>query len=195
MAVNSVNSADGMTALYQSKSVGAKTNTSLGVDDFLKLIVAQMQNQDMMNPMKDTDMIAQLAQFSSLQAMQNLMLMSSTSYSASLLGKDITVARLSQSGDFTTKTGTVTGVGLYLDNPVVYLDNDPTYYNLGEIMMIGKAPVTENTSTDTTPEEPPADETPPVENTPPLDETPPVAELPPELDEPASDLPEGGTKE
>ena len=44
----------------------------LGKDEFLTLLVSQMQNQDPMNPMDNTDMIAQLAQFSSLEQMQNL---------------------------------------------------------------------------------------------------------------------------
>ena len=44
----------------------------LGKDEFLTLLVTQMQNQDPLNPMDNTEMIAQLAQFSSLEQMQNL---------------------------------------------------------------------------------------------------------------------------
>lgn len=44
----------------------------LGKDDFLQLLVAQMQNQDPMNPMSDQDSIAQLAQFSTLEQMNNI---------------------------------------------------------------------------------------------------------------------------
>lgn len=47
-------------------------NTSLGKDDFLKLLVAQMQNQDPMNPTDSTASIAQMAQFSSLEQMTNI---------------------------------------------------------------------------------------------------------------------------
>ena len=47
-------------------------NGALGKDDFLKLLVAQMQNQDPMNPMDDTQSIAQMAQFSSLEQMTNV---------------------------------------------------------------------------------------------------------------------------
>ena len=49
---------------------------TLTQDDFLKLVVAQMTTQDPMNPRKDTEFIAQMAQFSALEqskSMQNEM--------------------------------------------------------------------------------------------------------------------------
>lgn len=45
---------------------------SLGKDDFLQLLVTKMQHQDPMNPMSDEDFIAQLAQFSTLEQMNNI---------------------------------------------------------------------------------------------------------------------------
>ena len=46
--------------------------SSLGQDAFLKLLITQLRNQDPMSPMADQDFIAQLAQFSSLEQMQQL---------------------------------------------------------------------------------------------------------------------------
>ena len=43
------------------------SNDNLGQDAFLKLLVTQLQNQDPLNPMADTEFIAQLAQFASLE--------------------------------------------------------------------------------------------------------------------------------
>lgn len=46
--------------------------SSLGKDEFLNLLVTQLQYQDPLNPMDSTDFTAQLAQFSSLEQLTNL---------------------------------------------------------------------------------------------------------------------------
>lgn len=44
----------------------------LGKNEFLKLLITQLSHQDPTNPLKDQDFIAQMAQFSSLEQMQNI---------------------------------------------------------------------------------------------------------------------------
>jgi flagellar basal-body rod modification protein FlgD len=45
---------------------------AMGKDQFMNLLITQMQNQDPLEPVDNKEMIAQLAQFSSLEQMQNL---------------------------------------------------------------------------------------------------------------------------
>src|ERR1041385_2042930 len=54
------------------KTVPKSQANALGKQDFLKLLMAQLQNQDPMKPMDDSQMIAQMAQFSALEATQGL---------------------------------------------------------------------------------------------------------------------------
>lgn len=56
-----------------SASTATNTNKNvLGKNDFLKLMIEQMKNQDPLNPMDGTQYAAQLAQFSSLEQLSNL---------------------------------------------------------------------------------------------------------------------------
>jgi len=53
-------------------AVDVSSTSSLGKDDFLELLITKMTYQDPLNPMDDEDFIAQLAEFSSLEQMQNI---------------------------------------------------------------------------------------------------------------------------
>jgi flagellar basal-body rod modification protein FlgD len=70
---------------------------SLGKDDFLKLLVGQLKNQDPMNPTSDTDFIGQMAQFSQLEQTTNMATANSElaaqqtgARAVSLLGRHVT---------------------------------------------------------------------------------------------------------
>ncbi len=53
-------------------SAGSAVEKTLGKNDFLRLLLTQMQNQDPLSPVDNKEMLAQLAQFSSLEQMQGV---------------------------------------------------------------------------------------------------------------------------
>lgn len=72
-----------------------KDGQTLGKDEFLKILITQLQNQDPMQPMQDRDFIAQMAQFSSVEQLMNIQtqlgsLHQALGMSSSLIGKEIT---------------------------------------------------------------------------------------------------------
>jgi len=63
----------GVTSTGSNRTDGlAKAPDALGRDDFLNMLVTQLQYQDPLNPMDSTDFTAQLAQFSSLEQLTNM---------------------------------------------------------------------------------------------------------------------------
>ncbi|HPU97749.1 MAG TPA: flagellar hook assembly protein FlgD, partial [Candidatus Hydrogenedentes bacterium] len=67
-----VSEASSANSASSSTGVVSRAGGELGKDAFLQLLVTQMQYQDPLSPMDNTDMIAQLAQFSALEQMNNL---------------------------------------------------------------------------------------------------------------------------
>ena len=69
---NTISGANYVTPKSGNQAIAQAVDKTLGKDDFLKILVAQMQNQDPMNPTDNTQSIAQLAQFSALEQMTNI---------------------------------------------------------------------------------------------------------------------------
>ena len=125
-------------------SAGAQTSTTsttkttggLGESDFLNLLITQLKNQDPLNPMKDTEFIAQLASFSSLQQMTSMNanmggLLAQQNYTnaASMIGKQVTTSD--------SKSGVVSKVSL--EQGQIYLYVGDNKYMLSDITSVSNA--------------------------------------------------------
>ena len=95
-------------------SASSSLNSQLGETAFLQLLTTQLQNQDPLNPMDDTQSVAELAQFSAVQATTSLNDSFSSfesnfsvMQSAGLLGKTVSAQSTDASGNVSTVTGTV----------------------------------------------------------------------------------------
>jgi len=125
--------------------------SELGQSDFLSLMTEQMKNQDFMNPTDNTESIAQLAQFNSLQQMQQMTYYAGASFATSLIGKSVTLGS-ADSGSVEKITGVVSAIKLNGESFEVIVNGKS--YKTANIMQVGSA-----TSTTTTPATPTTDTT------------------------------------
>lgn len=114
----------------------------MGKDDFLKLLSQQLRYQDPLEPVKDTQFVAQLAQFSALEQMQNLgrqmdefmkaqMHTALLSQGASLLGRKV---ELLDPQSQQVVSGTVNGIKIVDGVPKLLIGNG--VYSLADVTKI-----------------------------------------------------------
>lgn len=85
----------------------AESSQDLGKDDFLKILITQLSHQDPTDPMKDKEFISQMAQFSSLEQMNNMA--SQMEGLSKTLSSGQTVGLLGRTVEAVQGEGTVTG--------------------------------------------------------------------------------------
>ncbi|MGM7681697.1 flagellar hook assembly protein FlgD [Cytobacillus sp. Hm23] len=123
-------------------------SSALGKDEFLKILMTQLQNQDPLNPMEDKDFIAQMATFSSLEQMTNMndsieRLIEQTiqtnlvSYQQ-FVGKEVLYHQVVENTEDTDEPTIVEGTGViksvqYNDGEVSFELEDGTVINTGNI--------------------------------------------------------------
>jgi len=139
---------DPITGLAMQSSAGKQM---LGADDFMKLLTTQLTSQDPMNPMKDTEFISQMANFTSLEQMRTLAksfesFTSDQKMSAApaFLGRNVTVKNAS--GDI---TGIVEAITLQNGKPAITINGKSYDTNLITGITMPPPATTPITSTDT----------------------------------------------
>jgi len=133
MQINST--ANVSTGAVSSDTVSGSQQT-LTQNDFLQLLVAQMQNQDPLNPQSDTQMAAQMAQFTSLTQSSAMSSSLSMLQANSLIGTTVSL----QVDPKTTASGVVQGVVLNGTTPQVIVNG--TNYNLSQVISVTPTPST-----------------------------------------------------
>jgi flagellar basal-body rod modification protein FlgD len=117
-----VTSATSATSTIAATDSVTNSSQALNQKDFLQLLVSQMENQDPMNPQSNTDMAAQMAQFTALTQASASSASLAMIQANSLIGNTVTL----QVDAKTTATGAVQGVVLQGGTPEI-LVNGATY--------------------------------------------------------------------
>jgi flagellar basal-body rod modification protein FlgD len=124
VTTTSATSTSSATAATAASRIPIKT---LGQDDFLKLLVTQMSNQDPMNPQKDTEFIAQMAQFTSLEQTRS---MQQVAQANALLGHAVEL----QVDSTTVAQGTVSALQIQDGTPKILVNGQA--YDLNQVRSV-----------------------------------------------------------
>ena len=100
-----------------------KSNSSLDKDAFLQLLVAQMQYQDPLEPTSNTEYMAQLAQFSTVEELQNMSDTFSNNQAMNLTGQYVILNVPDSAGNISQVSGLV---------DYVTLSGGKTYFHIGD---------------------------------------------------------------
>lgn len=127
---------DGKITNMQSatSTSSAKSGSTMSKDDFLQLLVAQMQYQDPLEPTSNTEYVAQYAQFSQVEQMQNMATSMDLNRASYLVGQTVQVAATDENGMETVKMGKVDYVKY--ENGKAMVSIDEALYNLDDVSFI-----------------------------------------------------------
>lgn len=157
-----------------------EANNTLSFEDMLLLMVTQLQNQTIDNTADTNDMMNQIIQMTVMQAITDMKTQvddlteaNIMSYSASLVGKTVTMGIVNKNGELVDeKVGVITATGTYNGQRVVYMGNE--YYPINQILAVGELPPKRGEDGNET--EKPDETEPPAETDPSTETEPPAGE-------------------
>ena len=122
------------SSMSLSKAQEKKNPNGLDKDAFLQLLVAEMQNQDPLQPTTNTEYISQFATFSELEEMQNMSSSVDMSRAQSLVGKEVFLDVTNKNGETTQVVGQVDYV--VMENGKVYVSIDDSLYSFDDVTTV-----------------------------------------------------------
>ena len=137
MSVNSVNSTASANTGISSALSSATGGQNLGEQDFLHLLVTQLTNQDPLNPQDQNAFLAQLAQYSTVEGVNNLQAVTKQQDGLQLLGKTIQ-ASVSTSDGPRNVVGQVTSIRFASDGVHLNVKNSDADIKLDNISYVGQ---------------------------------------------------------
>ncbi|MEA5040835.1 MAG: flagellar hook capping FlgD N-terminal domain-containing protein [Clostridiaceae bacterium] len=112
----------------------SQENSTLSMNDFFKLLTAQMQNQTMYDSVDTSEYMSQLVQYTTLAQLQELTSSAATSYAVSLVGKEVDVVTADDNGEEMVVSGTVDTVTFQDGTP--YIRVGDVYYQTSDILSV-----------------------------------------------------------
>ena len=125
------------TALLRNRKTVLSSNAQMSMTDFYKIMAAQLKYQDPSSPVDSSDMLNQMTQMSMISSIENMNTMIMTSYTTSMIGKEVTIAvKQRDSNKVEEVKGVVTGVNLSGKETTVWVNGKE--YRASQIMQIGQ---------------------------------------------------------
>lgn len=131
---NMINGGTESTGKVYNAVFSEKDKDDLTVMDFFNMMITQLTNQDFMNPVDDTQYLAQMAQFATMQEMMDLCQYSKQNYVMGMLGKEVTIGKNKIGGQTENITGVVEKIMLEDNEYKIYVDGKP--YDLSKVTQI-----------------------------------------------------------
>ena len=119
------------TSQSSLRNSSVSSSNDMDKDTFLQLLVAQMKYQDPLEPTSNTEYVAQYAQFSQVEQIQNMAASTDLARASSLVGEEVYIKTTTSDGDTKYVQGRVDYV--VFENGKAYLSIDESLYSLDEL--------------------------------------------------------------